>query len=115
MGNQIRQLETRALAGPHGDVSAIMCALDVGDAAAADGFVKDVLDQVLVQRMISPPDTSFMLVTIIGELAATDFARLWSKHLATEPAMAAFMTQMTKADVLQGDARGQILGQASLI
>jgi len=115
MANQICQLETRALTGPDGDVSAIMCAIDVDDAAAAEPFVKEVLEKVLLQRMTSPPDTTLMLVTIIGALGADEFARLWKLHLAGDEAMTFFMSQMTKADVLHGDAGGNVLGHASLI
>jgi hypothetical protein len=111
-GNQIAQLETRKL-----DESAtgIMVALDIRDRATASKFVKEVVHKVMLQRMLSPPDTTFMCISIIGDVTAQEFVKLWRKHLPSEPALAALLEQMKVADVIHGTPQGKVLAQESLL
>jgi hypothetical protein len=111
-GNRIAQLETREL---DTSTSAIMVALNINDRATADAFVKEALHKILLQRMQSPPHTGLMCITIIGSMTAREFASLWKKHLAREPAMAAFLERMQAADVIHGTPQGQTLDTASLL
>jgi hypothetical protein len=117
--NTIRQLETRPTEGRDGHGWIIFCALDVGDASSADAFVKEVLHKVLMQRMKSSPDTRFLCVTIVGNLTADDFARLWRESLSDPrsmgSAMSVFLAQMTAAEVIHGTPRGEMLGRACLL
>jgi hypothetical protein len=51
-----------------------MIAVNIPDVQTADAFVSEVAQRFTVHRMISPPDTSALLITIIGDLPA---ARAW--------------------------------------
>ena len=110
--NEIAQLETRQL---NESSSAIMVALNMRDCATASQFVKDVAHKVLLQRMISPPDTAFLCVTIVGTVTAAEFEKLWRKHTPSEPGLAVFLDQMQAADVIHGTPQGKVLDQVSLL
>lgn len=96
-------------------MNAIMISLDIGDAATVQAFVKVVIGTFKSQRMLSPPDTSGLLVTIIGPLRAEAFATQWRAAALVDQPLALFMGQMTIADVIQGTPSGEVLSQASLI
>jgi hypothetical protein len=65
--------------------------------------------------MMSPPETQAMLVSIVGDLDAPAFARLWRKHLPSHTAMSYFMSRMNQADVVQGTREGLKLSECSLL
>jgi hypothetical protein len=111
-GNQIAQLETRKL---DESSAAIMVALDLRDRATASNFVKEVVHKIMLQRMFSPPDTTLMCVTIIGDVTAHEFVKLWRKHIPSEPGLAPFLEQMQVADVIHGSPQGKVLAQVSLL
>jgi len=92
-----------------------MVAIDIQDGATAASFVDGLVSRVLSQRMTSHPDTSMMLVTIIGEMTAKGFSELWARALVGYPAMAAFMSLMTVADVIRGTRDGTVLDRHSLL
>jgi hypothetical protein len=112
--NHIRELRTHTIDRDDGLAHAIMVAIDVPDANSAEAFVSDLAGKVLSQRLISPPDTDMMLVTIIGELSARQFVRLWQRQAAANPALSVFMNRMSLADVIHGTSAGEILDQCSL-
>lgn len=93
----------------------MMCGIDIIDAHTVDAFVKHVLEQLLLLRMTSAPDTSLMLITMTGFLDADAFARIFRAHLAENVVMQTFMVEMTKADVIQCTPEGRVIGSASLI
>jgi hypothetical protein len=110
--NEIKRIETRSV---NASTSAIMVALNMRDLATADAFVKEAVHKVLLQRMMSPPETPLLCITIMGTVTAREFADLWHKHLAEEPAMAAFLERMQAADVIHGTPEGQVLDKVSLL
>lgn len=110
--NEIAQLETRSL---NETTTAIMVAVNIHNRATADEFVKETLHKILLQRMISPPDTGLLCITLIGSVTASEFAELWQKHLPAEPGMVVFLKQMKAADVLHGTREGKVLEQVSLL
>jgi hypothetical protein len=79
--NEISQIETRSL---DESTTAIMVSVNIRNRAAADDFVKETLHKILLQRMISPPDTVLLCITLIGSVTACEFAELWHKHLPAE-------------------------------
>ena len=111
-GNQIRKIDTQLI---DGGGAVIMVSLDVFDLAGADAFVGQVVQTVLAHRMVSPPDTRMLCITLMGPMSSRTFANLWFRHVQAEPAMATFMGMMTDADVLHGTPQGQILDQTSLL
>jgi hypothetical protein len=69
------------LNGRDGPLVAILIGLDLPDRNQAEAFVAEVADKFKAQRMLSPPETARLCVTLIGELSAEEFARRW-KELA---------------------------------
>ena len=113
--NAIAQIKTVEVDGPDGPAVAMMIAVNIGDAAAAVDFVAEVAEQFKLHRMLAPPQTSLLLVTVIGGLTAPAFAKRWSEIEAADPILRAFMARMDIADVVQGTAAGQQLSSASLL
>jgi len=113
--NSIANLKTVSVQSPGGPVTAIMVGINIADLQSADTFVAEVADKFKMQRMLSPPDTSGLLVTIIGELTAARFAEKWRELVAGDDALAVFMSQMRVADVMRGLPSGQPLERASLL
>jgi hypothetical protein len=110
--NRIAQIETREL---NESTAAIMVAVNMDDRTTADSFVKEVLQAILNQRMISRPDTSLLCITLIGSVTTREFATFWRKHIAAQPAMAGFLKLMQAADVIHGTRDGKVLDQVSLL
>jgi hypothetical protein len=92
-----------------------MVSLDIYNIKAADQFVKEALGKILMQRMISPPNTDMLCITIIGNIKAEEFKNLWKKHLQSEIPMMMFMEQIKATDVIHGSQNGEVIEQVSLI
>jgi hypothetical protein len=110
--NVIAQLETRPV---DESSTAIMAALTMNDPASAGEFVREVLNKILMQRMISPPGTDLLCITLIGKVTASEFAAFWRKHLPGEPALVIFLQMMRAADVVYGNSAGEVIEQISLL
>jgi hypothetical protein len=113
--NEIAQVKTVAVAGPGGPAHAMMIAVNIGDPSSAEDFVGRVMEQFLASRMLAPPDTTLLLVTLIGNLTAQRFAARWQQLAERDEAVRAFMSLMTIADAVQGTPVGQELSKASLL
>jgi hypothetical protein len=114
-GNEIAQLETVELQSASGPVVAIMIAVNIGDARRAEAFVGQVTEKFKVHRTCSPPETSYLLVTIIGDMTAQQFATCWKALVAEDPILETYLSMMHVADVLHGTSRGEVLDSASLL
>ncbi len=113
--NSIAQIKTVAANGPQGPTSAMMIALNIDDPADVEGFVSEVGQQFKLHRTIAPPDTSMLLVSIVGGLSADQFAAGWQALIQNDDIVRAYMTLMSVADVIQGTKSGQQLSKASLL
>jgi hypothetical protein len=113
--NSIAQVKTVTLEGPKGPANAMMIAVNLNDPTSAEEFVQQVAEQFKVHRMLAPPDTSMLLITIVGEMSADLFARRWNEIGQRDEALRAFMAKMAVADVVQGTKSGQQLSKASLL
>jgi hypothetical protein len=112
--NSIAQIKTVAANGPQGPTTAMMIALNVDDAASAEAFVGDVGQQFKVHRTVAPPNTSMLLISIVGPLSAAAFAKHWAALVQRDDIVRAYMKLMVVADAVQGTKTGQQLSQASL-
>jgi hypothetical protein len=105
--NVISSIKTlEGLQSPEGIRAAITIGIDIHDSSTAIAFVAEVAERFKVQRMISPPETNALLVTLVGDLSASSFAECWKKMVADDQVLAAFMSLMRRADVLRGTASG---------
>ena len=112
--NQIVRIETVDLERGNEPITGIKIAVDCYDLSGAESLVSEVVDKFLVHRMCSPPETSLLLITLMGALKPEEFASFWKKHLEQNEALGFFMSQMEKADVA-GMSENQELLQASLL
>ncbi len=78
-------------------------------------FLMKVKEAFVNQRMISPVNTSLLLITLIGNLNARDFASPMKKILMEDEITKNFMQNMNAADVIQGSKDGKVLSSASLL
>lgn len=115
MNNTIARIAVMPVQSDNGLTHAISVALNIHDAATAQAFVGEVMQQVLLQRMASPPDTSVLFISMVGDLASDQFADQWKACVQREQAMQVFMGMMQTAVVIHGTPTGQMLGEASLL
>lgn len=116
MVNQIRGVTFRPVAGGEDDGGhAMFIALDLADPERLVGFLEDVVTRFKMERMTGPADARFLLITIIGDVTADDFAHAWHISTANDAPARALMGTMHQADVMQGDRQGRVLGQTSLL
>jgi hypothetical protein len=113
--NTIANLKTLNLESAEGSVNAIVMGLNIRDLASADSFIMEACEKFKMQRMCSPPDTSVLLITIVTEMPASQFARKWHEIAKNDPILAFFMTAMQTADVVRGTTVGETLETVSLI
>src|SRR5258705_11007282 len=100
--NSIANMKTVNLQSPSGPLAAIMIEVDVPDVQTADAFVAEVAAKFKMYRMSSPPATSGLLITIIGDFSAAQFARRWRELAAGDQILGVFMSRMQIADVVRG-------------
>jgi hypothetical protein len=79
------------------------------------GFLEEVVMRFKAERMSGPPDARFMLITLVGDVSAGDFAQAWQASIANDAPARALLGMLHQADVMQGDAQGRVIGQASLL
>jgi hypothetical protein len=117
--NQIRAVTFRPVPPDPGGESegghALFIAIDVADPTTLLGFLEEVATRFKAERMSGPPDIRFMLITLVGEVQAADFAQAWRAAIANDLPARALLGTLHKADVVQGDERGRVIGQASLL
>jgi hypothetical protein len=117
--NQIRAVTFRPVS-PGADADregghALFMTLDVAEPTRLVGFLEDVVTRFKVERMSGPPDARFMLITVVGDVSAAEFADAWRAATAHDAPARALLGALHQADVMQGDAAGRVLGQASLL
>lgn len=113
--NTIRSANTIEIDSQGGPAFALMIAVDFHDLSLAASFCKEIAERFKVQRTLSPPQTTAMLITLIGEMTAAGFADHWTRLTAADPIMSYYMSQMNRADVVHGTPAGQTLDSASLL
>jgi hypothetical protein len=114
--NEIVQLET-VQAGPHEKPTyVVMVAANVFDVGTLREFVPEMIEKMKMQRMMSPPTTTHLLVTIIGEgFTAAVVKALWKEAAANDQVLKVFMSQMLVADIVHAGSSGSATDQVSLL
>jgi len=117
--NQIRGVTFRPVAPEPGDDAegghALFLALDVADPSRLLGFLEEVVTRFKVEWTSGPPDARFMLITLVGDVSAADFAQVWRAAIANDAPARALLGTLRQADAMHSDAHGRVTGQASLL
>ena len=92
----------------------MLLALDA-DGSAVHDLVVEAAERFKLQRMCSPPDTAGLLMSIIGPIDLAAFAEAWRRNTARDEVARFFLSQMQVATAVHGTARGEILGEESLL
>ncbi|EDY19230.1 hypothetical protein CfE428DRAFT_3407 [Chthoniobacter flavus Ellin428] len=96
---EIVQCETKALETPAGPKFAIFLAANLHQPAALDALVEALVERFKLHRMISPPETSMLLLTIIGPCDAPAVLSRWQARVSGDQIARLWMDQMEKADL----------------
>jgi hypothetical protein len=105
---QIVQCQTKTVVSQGCVKPVIYLGADLHDASAQEELVNALLERFLLQRMISPPDTSLLLITIIGPCDGKAFADRWRQLVVAHQGASVFMSQMEKADLSVATASGPV-------
>jgi hypothetical protein len=95
-------------------VIAIMVALNIGDETAIRPFVAEVAKAVINQRMISPPETEMLLITVIGPRTSASFESAWKEALQKDQALFHVIKGLSVAEGVIGTVEGKVLAEFSL-
>jgi hypothetical protein len=110
--NEFKKIETRQISESN---SAILVSVNMDDPETASGFVKDAMESIKLQCMVSAPSTDMLCVSLIGRISAREFAAYWNEHAAADVVASTLMQKMRVADVIHGTARGELLEKISLL
>src|SRR3954466_15471071 len=113
--HKIVQCETRVLSSKDGPKSGIFIAADLYSASGLDALIDDLVERFKVHRMVSPPETSLLLITILGKCDASDVAARWRKRVAGDKMATVWMARMKKADVGVGTSRAMVTAYLSIL
>ena len=117
--NAIRDVTFRPVAAAsgdaHGDGHALFLTIELADPARLAGLVDEAVARFTRERIAGPRDARFMLITVLGEITAGDFAHAWRAAIAHDAPARALLGMMQQADVMQGDIEGRMIGTASLL
>jgi hypothetical protein len=109
--HEIVQCETKSLSAPDGPKHVLLLAANLHALSSQETLVRDLIERFKMQRMISPPDTSVLLVTVIGACDSARFLRTWKSIIANDQIAAVWMSKMEKADFEIAPASGNITPQ----
>lgn len=83
-----------------GSIVGVKIAIDVFDLSQAEPFVAEVAEAFLMQRMVSPPESAGLFISVDGKMQPNEFATLWSLAIADNEPIKTFLSQMEFADVM---------------
>jgi hypothetical protein len=114
--NKIANFKTVEVSSDTGGLTyAVMIGIDLPDLTSSASFIEQVATLFKNQRMISPPSTSLLLITLIGKLPGARFVEQWHALSTQDPILRVFMTKMTKADLICASPDGAYQQTFSLL
>ncbi|HNB50926.1 MAG TPA: hypothetical protein PK530_03240 [Anaerolineales bacterium] len=113
--NKLKQLKTIQRHTCEGPAYAILMVLDLYDPVSAREFVFETLEKFKLQWMIGPPQTTHLLVTLMGEVSADEFISYLREKMGGDPVLRTIMSLLREADVWRGSATGEMIEQESLL
>ena len=115
MANEIVKMQTVPLKLPSGPAHAIMIAVNVERPEESASFASHVIERFKVQRLCSPPDTSVLVVSVIGPVDFTAFTEAWIVAAGTDKGLREFLSRMQTAECVHGTEAGDVIATASLL
>jgi len=76
----------------------LFLAANLYEAEAQTEMTSGLFERFKIQRMMSSPDTSMLVITVIGPCDADSFVTSWRELVFADPIATFFMSQMEKAD-----------------
>lgn len=113
--NEIVEIKTVQAGAPDQPIFAIMIAANVAEPQTLREFVAQLVEKFTLQRMISPPTTTHLLVSIRGETTAEAVKALWKDCVAADHVVGVLMGKMLVADVVRAGRTGPAVEQLSLL
>jgi hypothetical protein len=114
VANHIRDVALRPIQDDDGG-HALFIALELADPSQLLGLLEEAVTRFKAERLAAPPDAQFLLITFVGDLSAAEFADAWRSAVANDVPARSLLGTMQRADVMQCDASGGVLGQVSLL
>ncbi len=115
MSNKIAQIKTQELESEDGPLYAIMCAINISDLSTVKEFINEVVETIKMHRTASPPTTSLLCISMMGDVDAESIANLIKDHVPTDEILKFYLSQMTMADLIHGTPEGEVINTVSLI
>jgi hypothetical protein len=111
----LRRLDTQELNGPGGPTHGIFVGFDIDDRKSTPELVSALAEQFKLQWMVSPPDTSLLFVSVIGDFDSSTFVEAWQPTVKRDPALSHFISQLQRAALVHGTRDGRVLAEESLL
>lgn len=112
---RLRRLETQELQGPDGASHGIFIGFDIDDRRFIPELVSVLAEQFKLQRMVSPPDTSILFVSVIGDFEPSTFVEAWQPTVRQDSVLSHFIAQLERGALFHGTRDGRVLAEASLL
>jgi hypothetical protein len=112
---RLRRLETQELDGPTGRTHGILVGFDIDNRESSQELVSALAEQFKLQWMISPPNTSLLVASVIGDFDPDAFSEAWQLKMTQDPALSHLIAQLRRAPLLHGTRDGRIVSETSLL
>jgi len=112
--NEISNVNVLEVDGEQGPGVAITIALDIANPATLADFIPQVVEAFKTEHH-DTPRANILLISILGDLSADEFARQWHELNAPDTLLAEYFESLDHADVIQGTPDGALLSSASLL
>lgn len=115
---EICDIKTIPLADGSEKTHGITVSVNTDDRGMPPEFVAKLAATIALHRMCSPPDTSVLVISVIGPFDADVFRREWTSVIddgsAESFALKIFLDQMSSAVLIHGKSDGTILQEVPL-
>ena len=115
---EIRDIKTIPLDRGGEATHGIMVAVNSDGDGVTLEFVEELAKKIVLHRLCSPPDTSALVVTVIGELDTEQFRENWARTLSGSHTFSGplrfYLQQMSTAVLVHGKPDGTILQEVRL-
>lgn len=114
----VRDVTIQPVAGPDGqgsDGHALAMTIDLTGLSSTPGMLEEAISRFKRECIAGPADLRYMLITAVGDVAASELADAWRAGTSDDAAARVLLGAMHQADVMQCDTEGRVIGQASLL